>query len=66
LQELIPSNLQVEPGDAQSLAAAIIRLAQDSALRERLSQQVYEQVAGQYSLSASITRWIHLYKSLVE
>jgi glycosyltransferase involved in cell wall biosynthesis len=63
LQELIPSTLQVEPGDAQSLAPAIIRLAQDSALRERLSQQVHEQVVRQYSLNASITRWALLYNS---
>lgn len=59
LPELISSEFLAN--DAEGLANVVIRLIQDTNLRMRLNEQVYRRVAADYSLKASMEKWLAIY-----
>ncbi|HEX2623245.1 MAG TPA: glycosyltransferase family 4 protein, partial [Phototrophicaceae bacterium] len=68
LPELLPPDLMVSPDakDAsEALTRIILRLAQDGDLRERLRQQVHQQVVTQYDLATSLQRWEAVYAAAI-
>jgi glycosyltransferase involved in cell wall biosynthesis len=57
--------LLVEPDDAESLAAGILQLHRDPALRERLGQRGFEKVREHYSVGRMADRALEVYEDLV-
>jgi glycosyltransferase involved in cell wall biosynthesis len=55
----------VPPYDSSSLAAAILRLARDSGLRQTLSNNATRRAAEQFSLRASVDQYCALYEDLL-
>ena len=60
------NGLLVPPGDSAQLAAAIIRLAGDPLLRERLSAAARETALSRFSREVMISRTEELYRRLLE
>jgi glycosyltransferase involved in cell wall biosynthesis len=60
------TGLLVPPNDPASLAAAILRLAQDEALRRRLAAAARLRVQQCFALDACVTRYERLYRAMSE
>lgn len=60
------NGLLVAPGDAHELAAAIIRLHDDRALRQRLGENGCETVRRRFSQTAMVRAYESLYRSFFE
>lgn len=60
------SGLLVRVNDPRGLAAAIVRLAKDPALRRRLGDAARLRVAQRFSLDACVERYDRLYRALIE
>jgi glycosyltransferase involved in cell wall biosynthesis len=58
--------LLVPPRDAEALAAAILKLAADSALRARIGQAARRRVETAFSLEANVDAYLRLYRLLLE
>lgn len=58
------SGLLVPPGDAPALAAAIQRLADDRALRERLGAAARQRVEDRFDIDRNIRAYVELFTSL--
>lgn len=59
------TGLLVPPGDPQALARAILRLAGDPALRERLGRAARERIVQEHGLDRMLDRTEDLYESLL-
>jgi len=59
------SAILVDPNDVDELAAAIVRVLEDSSLRQSMSQKA-KRVAGYYSWEQVATRTLALYEKLVQ
>ena len=55
----------VPPGDAPALAAAILELYRDPALRERLGAAARERLATDFTIEATIDRTLELYREVL-
>jgi glycosyltransferase involved in cell wall biosynthesis len=60
------TGLLVEADDAESLAAAMVRLEKDAALRTKLACQGREHVAAHHTWDRFIDRYIDVYRSAIE
>lgn len=60
------TGLVVPPRDPRALAAAIIRLAGDSGLRQRFGSASYDRAVSQFSLDACIAKYEALYRGLLD
>lgn len=60
------TGLLVRPSDPQSLAAAILRLSQDPALRRRFADAARLRVEQRFSLDACVGRYERMYRALNE
>ena len=60
------SGLLVEPGDAQALAAALLRLFRDAGMRESFGACGAERFASMFSAEISVSRYIGLYEELLK
>ena len=60
------TGLVVAPRDPQALAAAIVRLAGDPELRQRLGSAGRERIASQFSLESCMAKYQSLYRGLLE
>lgn len=60
------TGLLVRPNDPRALAAAILRLAKDPALRRRLAEAARRRVEREFSLDACVGRYEKLYRALSE
>jgi glycosyltransferase involved in cell wall biosynthesis len=56
------NGLLLAPGDSDALAAAIARLMEDPALRERLGKAARETIATRFSLDTAVERVIEVYR----
>jgi glycosyltransferase involved in cell wall biosynthesis len=54
--------LLVPPGDIDALAAAIVRLMSEPALRERLGRAARETIATRFSLDSAVERLLGIYR----
>jgi glycosyltransferase involved in cell wall biosynthesis len=59
------TGLLVEPGNAGELAAALVRIAGDAALRQRLVSAARARVESSFSIDAAARRYEELYRALV-
>ena len=59
------TGLLIEPGDAASLAAALIRLATDAALRAGLVERAYAHVTAEHTWDRFMTRSIDAYETVL-
>jgi len=60
------SGLLVEPDDAESLAAGILRIYEDPALREKLGQSGFEKVREHYSVARMADRALEVYEDVLK
>jgi glycosyltransferase involved in cell wall biosynthesis len=60
------TGLLVRPNDPNALAAALIRLAGDPALRRRLGDAARQRVQQRFSLDACVARYEKMYRALAE
>lgn len=60
------TGLLVRPSDPDALAAALLRLAKDPALRRRLGDAARLRVQQRFSLDACVTRYEKMYRALAE
>ena len=56
------SGLLVNPQDAEAIAAAVVRLAQDSSLRERLVEGGREKVEAEFEIGANAAKLLRLFE----
>ena len=54
-----------EPGDSAALADCLQRLAEDAALRARFADALYEKVARQFSLQATVDTQLSIYETVL-
>ena len=59
------SGLVVQPGDAQALAEAILKLHRDEALRTRMGQCARERIRKHFNTRTTVERTLALYRGLV-
>jgi glycosyltransferase involved in cell wall biosynthesis len=64
--EKTSSGLLVEPDDAESLAAGVLRIYEDPALREKLGQSGFENVREHYSVARMADRALEAYASVLK
>jgi len=64
--EKTSSGLLVEPDDAESLAAGILRIYEDPALREKLGQSGFEKVREHYSVARMADRALEVYENVLK
>ena len=55
----------VPPGDADALAEATLRVAEDRALRSRLGQASYDKVCSEYELNVMFSRFDRIWSSVM-
>ncbi len=63
--EKTSSGLLVEPDDAESLAAGVLRIYEDPTLREKLGQSGFEKVREHYSVAQMADRALEVYESML-
>ena len=59
------SGLLAPPGDHEALAASVLRLAEDAALRERLGQRAREVYEERYTTETMIDRLETFYRAVI-
>lgn len=59
------TGLLVEAGDVEALAAAIVRLQADEALRLRMSQAAVDRVQGKFDWDLTVERYLTVYDALL-
>ncbi|MBE6927521.1 MAG: polysaccharide pyruvyl transferase CsaB [Ruminococcaceae bacterium] len=59
------NGLLFKPQDVDALAAHIVRLAGDAALRKRMGQALYEKTKQDFSLEAMIAKQIKIYETIL-
>jgi glycosyltransferase involved in cell wall biosynthesis len=64
--EKTSSGLLVEPDDVESLAAGVLRIYEDPALREKLGQSGFENVREHYSVARMADRALEAYASVLK
>jgi len=64
--EKTSSGLLVEPDDAESLAAGVLRIYEDPALREKLGRSGFEKVREHYSVARMADRALEAYASVLK
>lgn len=60
------NGLLIQPGDAEALASAMVRLARDREFRERLGEALREKVRRDYSLEATCRRQVEIYHHILQ
>lgn len=59
------NGLLFDAGDADTLAEHLIAVAGDSSLRERLGKRLYSKAKTEYSIDATITRQLEIYRAIL-
>ena len=59
------TGLLFQPGDADALCAAMLKLADDPALRQRMGERIYERAKAEFSLQTMILRQREIYRTVL-
>lgn len=59
------TGLLFEPRDVKTLAAHMIRMAQNTAFRRQMGENLYEKASAEFTVDATVSRQIEIYKTIL-
>lgn len=59
------SGILIEPGDSKALADALVRLAENPQLREKMGAKIHDKTANQFSLDATRNTMMDIYSTVL-